>query len=52
MKAKIKFIEECECCESYHEIKYTGDCRNDSERFPPDFCENIKHSSMPDHIHK
>ena len=26
-------IVECGCCGSYHKTDYSGDCRNDAERF-------------------
>ena len=27
-------IIRCGCCDSYHRLDYTGDCRNDAERIP------------------
>jgi hypothetical protein len=30
---------ECGCCSGYHRIGYTGDCRNDAERFTLDDVE-------------
>jgi hypothetical protein len=26
-------VIECGCCSHYHRVAYTGDCRNDAERF-------------------
>jgi len=27
------FMEECGCCSSFHRRSWSGDCRNDDERF-------------------
>lgn len=30
-----KYVE-CGCCDCYHRVEYTGNCRNDEERFSVD----------------
>ncbi len=33
MTAPLPVFVECGCCGAFHNIAYSGDCRNDDERF-------------------
>lgn len=41
-------IIECGCCCCYHRVAYTGDCRNDEERFgdPQDAADILQRPIM------